>query len=142
MAHAGARRASVSTFGGANAADGASTGAIRDAMARVTCNSYRSRAAGVRFGLGGTVAATMACRLRPTIASPLASEFAMPHPVEPSRAGLSNGSGARLRNAGETRSFPRCEPAYTHFELGALPEYRPTAVKAKRYTPRYGVRKE
>jgi hypothetical protein len=66
----------------------------------------------------------------------------MSQPAEPSRTVLSNGSGARLRNTGETRSFPRCEPAYTHFELGASSEYRPTAVMAKRYAPRYGVRKE
>jgi len=66
----------------------------------------------------------------------------MPHAAEPSHAGLSNGSGARLRNTGESRSFPRCEPAYTHFELGASSEYGPTAVMAKRYTPQYGVRKE
>jgi hypothetical protein len=65
----------------------------------------------------------------------------MSHPAEPSRADVSNGSGARLRNASDTRAFPRCEPAYTHFELGASSEQRPTAGMAKRYTPRYGVRK-
>ncbi len=44
--------------------------------------------------------------------------------------------------AREERTWPRCEPASTHFELGASTEYRPTAVMAKRFTPRYGVRKE
>jgi hypothetical protein len=44
--------------------------------------------------------------------------------------------------AREERAWPRCEPASTHFELGASADYRPTAVMAKRYTPRYGVRKE
>jgi hypothetical protein len=42
----------------------------------------------------------------------------------------------------EARSWPRCEPAFTHFELGASSENRPTALMTKRYTPRYGVRKE
>ena len=41
-----------------------------------------------------------------------------------------------------SRAWPRCEPASTHFELGASADYRPTAVMAKRYTPKYGVRKE
>jgi hypothetical protein len=41
----------------------------------------------------------------------------------------------------EARRWPQCEPASTHFELGSASE-RPTAVMAKRYTPRYGVRKE
>jgi hypothetical protein len=40
------------------------------------------------------------------------------------------------------RAWPRCEPASTHFELGVSADYRPTAVMAKRYTPKYGVRKE
>jgi hypothetical protein len=43
----------------------------------------------------------------------------------------------------ETRpSWPRYEPGFTHFELGASADSRPTAVMAKRYTPRYGVRQE
>jgi hypothetical protein len=41
-----------------------------------------------------------------------------------------------------SRAWPRCEPASTHFELGVSADYRPTAVMAKRYTPKYGVRKE
>jgi hypothetical protein len=48
----------------------------------------------------------------------------------------------RLRNRDDARAWPRCEPALTHFELGASPENQPTALMAKRYTPRYGVRKE
>jgi hypothetical protein len=40
------------------------------------------------------------------------------------------------------RAWPRCEPGSTHFELGASSDYRPTAVMAKRYTPRCGARKE
>jgi hypothetical protein len=48
----------------------------------------------------------------------------------------------RCRSPDEPRAWPRYEPATTHFELGASSEYRPTAVMAKRYTPRYGVRKE
>jgi hypothetical protein len=47
----------------------------------------------------------------------------------------------RPRNSDETRTWPRYEPAFTHFELGAPSEYQPTAVMAKRYTPRYGARK-
>ncbi len=42
----------------------------------------------------------------------------------------------------QPRPWPRCEAASTHFELGSSSEYRPTAVMAKRYTPRHGVRKE
>lgn len=62
---------------------------------------------------------------------------------EPSKRRMSNGSDAtQPRNPDEGRSWPRCEPALTHFELGASSEYRPTALMAKRYTPRYGVRKE
>lgn len=41
----------------------------------------------------------------------------------------------------EARRWPHCEPASTHFELGSALEYQPTAVIAKRYTPRHGVRK-
>jgi len=66
----------------------------------------------------------------------------MPDSFEPSRDRLSKESGARLRQAGEPRSFPRCEPAFTHFELGAPQDSQPTAVLAQRYTPRNGVRKE
>jgi hypothetical protein len=62
--------------------------------------------------------------------------------VEPSRDRLSNESGARLRQGGEPRSFPRCELAFMHFELGAPQDSRPTAALAKRSTPRNGVRKE
>ncbi len=60
----------------------------------------------------------------------------MSYPFEPSGDRLSNESGTRLRQAGEPRSFPRCEPALTHFELGASQDSRPTAALAKRYTPR------
>jgi hypothetical protein len=66
----------------------------------------------------------------------------MLHPAEPSRIDVSNESGRTLRTADARRAYPRCEPAFTHFELGALQDDRPTAVMAKRYTPRYGVRKE
>lgn len=55
---------------------------------------------------------------------------------------LSGNDAARIRSRDEPRSWPRCEPAFTHFELGASSEYRPTATMAKRYTPRCGVRKE
>ena len=53
-------------------------------------------------------------------------------------------SHARPREtiADDVRAWPRCEPALTHFELGASTEYRPTAVMAKRFSPRHGVRKE
>lgn len=55
----------------------------------------------------------------------------------------SSGNDApQLRNRDDARSLPRCEPAFTHFELGASSENRPTALTTKRYTPRYGVRKE
>lgn len=63
--------------------------------------------------------------------------------AEPPTDHVSNDSGAsRLRSPDDARAWPRCEPALTHFELGASSESRPTAVMAKRYTPRYGVRKE
>ena len=65
-----------------------------------------------------------------------------PHLVEPSRDRLSNDSGPRLRHAGEPRSFPRCEPAFTHFELGTSQDDRPMAAWAKRHTPHDGARKE
>jgi hypothetical protein len=41
-----------------------------------------------------------------------------------------------------SRMWPRCELGSTHFELGASSDYRPTTVVAKRYTPKWGVRKE
>ena len=41
-----------------------------------------------------------------------------------------------------SRRWPRCEPGFTHFELGATSDPRPTAVMAKRYTPKPGVRKD
>lgn len=63
--------------------------------------------------------------------------------TEPSTHRVTNASDAHLhRNPDEGRTWPRCEPAFTHFELGASSELRPTALMAKRYTPRYGVRKE
>jgi len=63
--------------------------------------------------------------------------------AEPSTQRLSKPSDASAhRNADEGRSWPRCEPALTHFELGATSDYRPTALMAKRFTPRYGARKE
>lgn len=49
--------------------------------------------------------------------------------------------GSRARHF-DSREWPRFEPAFTHFELGASTASLPTAVMAKRYTPRYGVRKE
>jgi len=68
----------------------------------------------------------------------------MPANTEPSTHDVSNGSDAsRLRNPDENRLWRlRCEPALTHFELGESSDYRPTTVMAKRYTPRYGIRKE
>lgn len=63
--------------------------------------------------------------------------------IEPSHFGVSNGSDATLRRRPDDhRAWPRCEPAFTHFELGASSEYGPTTVMAKRYTPRYNVRKD
>jgi hypothetical protein len=63
--------------------------------------------------------------------------------AEPFADRASNASDAsRIHSSDAARSWRRCEPALTHFELGASSEHRPTAVMAKRYTPRYGVRKE
>jgi hypothetical protein len=63
--------------------------------------------------------------------------------IEPSPYRVSNASGASpRRNPDESRTWPRCEPALTHFELGASSDHRPVTLMAKRYTPRYGVRKE
>jgi len=72
------------------------------------------------------------------------TRITMPGETEPTTQRVSNGSDApRLRNPDDARSWrPRCEPAFTHFELGASSDYRPATVLAKRYTPRYGVRKE
>ena len=62
---------------------------------------------------------------------------------EPTLSRVSNRSDATpRRDTDERRLWPRCEPALTHYELGASSEYRPTTVMAKRYTPRYGLRKE
>jgi hypothetical protein len=84
----------------------------------------------------------MACGLR-SVASILDRMRAMPTKIEPSVPRVSNRSDATLRRRpDESRTWPRCEPAFTHFELGASSESRPTTVLAKRYTPRYGVRKE
>jgi len=63
----------------------------------------------------------------------------------PARGSSETGVDAALPHvAGEppSRTWPRCEPASTHFELGASADYRPTAVLAKRYAPKYGARKE
>jgi hypothetical protein len=63
--------------------------------------------------------------------------------AEPTLSPLSNRSDAAApRRSDQRRPWPRCEPALTHFELGASSEYRPTTLSAKRYTPRYGIRKE
>jgi hypothetical protein len=68
---------------------------------------------------------------------------AMPSNIEPSTPRVSNARDAEPhRNPDEGRTWPRCEPAFTHFELGASSELGPTTLMAKRYTPRYGVRKE
>jgi hypothetical protein len=73
----------------------------------------------------------------------LRPDASMPTKIEPSAPRVSNRSDATLRRSpDESRTWPRCEPAFTHFELGASSESRPTTVLAKRYTPRYGVRKE
>jgi len=62
---------------------------------------------------------------------------------EPMPSRVSNRSDPTpRRDADDSRPWPRCEPALTHFELGASSEYQPTSVLAKRYTPRYGIRKE
>lgn len=67
----------------------------------------------------------------------------MPASAEPSRIAMSNESDARLRNVVPTRAFPRCEPAFMHYELGASQQGgRSTAEMAKRYTPQHGARKE
>jgi len=62
---------------------------------------------------------------------------------EPTRSRVSNRSDATpRRDADDRRPWPRCEPALTHFDLGESSDYRPTTVMAKRYTRRYGIRKE
>ena len=61
---------------------------------------------------------------------------------EPSPLHVSNADDMAQRRADDSRAWPRCEPALTHFELGASSEYRPTSMMAKRYTPRRGIRKE
>jgi hypothetical protein len=40
------------------------------------------------------------------------------------------------------RAWPRCEPASTHFELGASADARAGAQTANRYRPNYGVPKD
>jgi hypothetical protein len=40
------------------------------------------------------------------------------------------------------RAWPRCEPASTHFELGASADYRADPRTARRYSPKYGVPKD
>ena len=62
----------------------------------------------------------------------------------PAREGAGTAVDSVLPHAWEpsSRAWPRCEPASTHFELGASADYRPTAVMAKRYTPKYGARKD
>lgn len=63
--------------------------------------------------------------------------------TEPSLYRMSNRSDATLRRDTDgSRMWLRYEPALTHFELGASSEMQPTTVPARRYTPRYGVRKE
>lgn len=73
-----------------------------------------------------------------------------PVSTEPSSAGPSTSGPVNPdadaqwhpRSADESRAWPRCEPGFTHFELGASSDFRPTANMAKRYTPRPGVRKD
>lgn len=63
--------------------------------------------------------------------------------TEPWHHSLSNRSDVTpRRDTDDGRTWLRYEPALTHFELGASSEIRPTTVPARRYTPRYGVRKE
>jgi hypothetical protein len=77
------------------------------------------------------------------VGSPSIWTHSMQSKAEPRTDHVSNESDAPpRRNPGDARSWPRCEPAFTHFELGASSEYRSTGVMAKRYIPRYGVRKE
>ena len=72
---------------------------------------------------------------------PVASMPAEPatHFAEPSVDGR-NLEAARASHA--SRAWPRCEPGFMHFELGASSEYRSAAVAGTRYTPRYGIRKD
>jgi hypothetical protein len=108
----------------------------------VTGNSYRRTRRSHRLQVDLSAIAPMACGLR-TWTRRFRPDQAMPSNNEPLTPRMSNASDADPhRNPDEGRSWPRCEPAFTHFELGASSELRPTAVMAKRYTPRYGVRKE
>jgi hypothetical protein len=87
--------------------------------------------------------ARMAYRLRSLSGRLRFGPTMQPSPTERSSGRARDENAAsRLPLTDETRAWPRCEPAFTHFELGASSEYRPTTVTAKRYTPRYGARKD
>jgi hypothetical protein len=61
------------------------------------------------------------------------------HFVEPSVDGR-NIEAARASHT--SRAWPRCEPGFMHYELGASSDYRSAAVAGTRYTPGNGVRKD
>ena len=61
------------------------------------------------------------------------------HFVEPSVDGR-NIEAAPASHA--SRAWPRCEPGFMHYELGASSDYRSAAVAGTRYTPRNGIRKD
>ena len=66
----------------------------------------------------------------------------IPSPSRADSGTVLDATSPHLAEEPSSRAWPRCEPASTHFELGASADYPPTAVMAKRYTPKYGVRKE
>ncbi len=66
----------------------------------------------------------------------------IPSPARPDAGSAVDATLPHAWDEPSSRAWPRCEPASTHFELGASADYRPTAVMAKRYSPRYGVPKD
>jgi hypothetical protein len=66
----------------------------------------------------------------------------IPSPARADEASAVEATSPREGDEPSSRAWPRCEPASTHFELGASADYRPAAVMAKRYSPRYGVPKD
>jgi hypothetical protein len=63
-------------------------------------------------------------------------------PVEPSVDGRNDAARAVNQAAPAPRAWPRCEPGFMHFELGASSDDVSTAVMRTRHTPSNGIRKD
>jgi hypothetical protein len=91
------------------------------------------------FGDGTSIAILEDCPLSNGISMSIAK---VPSPARADAASAVEATSPHEWDEPSSRAWPRCEPASTHFELGASADYRSAAVIAKRYSPRYGVPKD